>query len=227
MHLLIWLEDREQFLRPEIIDQVVLAELPSLNMNPDGTLADLVKAFMIHNPCGSHNFNSPCMVKDEETGATYCSKQFPKEFCNETTVQENGYPLYQRCNDLSTAFTKRINGQNVVIDNRWVVPYNPYLIWRYQAHINVEVCASIEVVKYMNKYIYKGPDRTCLQVQSNNDEINHHLQGHYIGSTEAAWRIFSFQMHQEYSSVESLSVHLLSNQSVYFAADMTSQKVHN
>ena len=44
----------------------------------------------------------------------------------------------------------------VTIDNRWVVPYNPYLTRRYQCHINVEVCSSIKVIKYLYKYIYEG-----------------------------------------------------------------------
>jgi hypothetical protein len=46
-----------------------------------------------------------------------------------------------------------------VFDNRWVVPYNPYLTMWYQCHINVEVCSSITAVKYLYKYVYKGHDR--------------------------------------------------------------------
>ncbi len=52
-----------------------------------------------------------------------------------------------------------------VFDNRWVVPYNPYLTMRYQCHINVEVCSSITVVKYLYKYVYKGHDRALAVVQ--------------------------------------------------------------
>jgi len=52
-----------------------------------------------------------------------------------------------------------------VFDNRWVIPYNPYLTMRYQCHINVEVCRSITVVKYLYKYVYKGHDRALAVVQ--------------------------------------------------------------
>jgi hypothetical protein len=31
----------------------------------------------------------------------------------------------------------------VVRDNRWVVPYNPYLLQKYRSHLNVKVYASI------------------------------------------------------------------------------------
>jgi hypothetical protein len=36
---------------------------------------------------------------------------------------------------------------------------------RYQCHINVEVCSSITVVKYLYKYVYKGHDRALAVVQ--------------------------------------------------------------
>jgi hypothetical protein len=36
---------------------------------------------------------------------------------------------------------------------------------RYKCHINVEVCSSIMVVKYLYKYVYKGHDRALAVVQ--------------------------------------------------------------
>ena len=44
-------------------------------------------------------------------------------------------------------------------DNRWVVPFNKYLLLKYYCHINVEMCASIQTIKY----VYKGHD--CANVQ--------------------------------------------------------------
>ena len=71
-----------------------------------------------------------------------------------------------------------------------IVSYNPYLSLRYQAHINVEVCASVKAIKYIHKYIYKGSDRTALQLQAavGGGEIKTFLQGRYIGPCESVWR---------------------------------------
>lgn len=85
-------------------------------------------------------------------------------------VQEDGYPLYRRRQDGRT-WTKRVAGRDILMDNSWIVPYNPYLTRKYNAHINVEVCASLMAVKYIHKYIYKGDDRTTLQLQNDPDEI--------------------------------------------------------
>ena len=52
------------------------------------------------------------------------------------------------------------------MDNRWVVPYNPYLCTKYDAHINVEIATSVQSVKYLYKYIYKGHDRALWEVCS-------------------------------------------------------------
>jgi len=52
--------------------------------------------------------------------------------------------------------------QGAIIDNRWVIPYNPYLLRLFNCHINIDACSSIKVVKYLFKYIYKGHD--CASV---------------------------------------------------------------
>ena len=50
----------------------------------------------------------------------------------------------------------RKNG--VLLDNRWVVPHNLETLKKYQAHINVEACNKTYLVKYLFKYVHKGPD---------------------------------------------------------------------
>ena len=52
----------------------------------------------------------------------------------------------------------------VVMDNRFVVPYSPALLLKYRCHINVEVCSSFQSVKYVHKYIYKGHDSANFNI---------------------------------------------------------------
>jgi len=41
-------------------------------------------------------------------------------------------------------------------------------------------------VKYLSKYIYKGPDRATMEISGGmQDEIKAHLDGQFIGLTEA------------------------------------------
>jgi hypothetical protein len=108
-----------------------------------------------------------------------------------------------------------------------VVPYNPVLLCWYKAHINVEICASVEAIKYINKYIYKGCDQTTLQVQSESDEVSRHLQGRYIGPTEAAWQIYKFRQHEEFPPVVLLAVHLPDQQPVYFNPELGEEEICN
>lgn len=71
----------------------------------------------------------------------------------------------------------------VEVDNRWVVPYNPFLAAKYNSHINVEIANSVATVKYIHKYIFKGPDRAAVRIGANNesyiDEITDYLDGRY------------------------------------------------
>jgi hypothetical protein len=53
-----------------------------------------------------------------------------------------------------------------VYDNQWVVPHNPYLTKMFNAHINVEVSAGIRSVKYLFKYVYKGPEHVATVITS-------------------------------------------------------------
>ena len=188
MHLLVFLRPEDRFLDAARIDQIVQAELPDERSDPTGVLFQTVQSTMIHGPCGIHHPTAPCMVKKAGQSQPVCSKRYPRSFQEETIVQEDGYPLYwRRCSGRTVSM--QVRGQSMTLGNQWVVPYNPYLTWKYQAHINVEVCASVQAVKYIHKYIYKGNDRTTVQLQQNTDEVAQYLQGRYIGPSEAVWRL--------------------------------------
>ena len=96
-----------------------------------------------------------------------CTKYFPKEFCLESSIPEDGYPKYRRRSpeDGGRTFT---NQHNRIISNEWVVPFNPYLTQKYEAHLNVEICNQIQAVKYLFKYVYKGPDRITINISNSN-----------------------------------------------------------
>ena len=109
----------------------------------------------MHGPCGVANPNSPCM----EDGK--CTKKFPKDF-TKVTMECDGYPQYRRRDD-----GKYVMKNGVPLDNRHIVPYNPYLSKKYNAHINVEICSTINSCKYLYKYVYKGPDMASIHVVDN------------------------------------------------------------
>ena len=54
-----------------------------------------------------------------------CTKDFPKEFRNETAPNKDGYPRYRRRDNEITVKVGKYE-----INNRWVVPHNPYLLMK-------------------------------------------------------------------------------------------------
>jgi len=103
----------------------------------------------------------------------------------------------------------------IELDNHWVVSHNVYLSTKYDAHINIEVCNNMHAVKYLFKYVYKGHDRATVKKsrQSNNategnvveaNEILKYLDCCYVSTSEAAWRIFKFDMHERFPAIECL-----------------------
>jgi hypothetical protein len=105
----------------------------------------------------------------------------------------------------------------VQIGNEFIVPYNSTLLLRYNAHINVESCSQSMLIKYLFKYINKGPDRARILLYENmNDEIQTFLNCRYLGLHESFWRLFEYAIHSRYPAVQRLDVHLPSEQNVIF-----------
>ncbi|XP_022014440.2 uncharacterized protein LOC110913931 [Helianthus annuus] len=214
-HICLFLSAESKFPTTSDIDRVISAEIPDKERDPE--LYELVKQFMIHGPCGTDNPLCPCMVQQK------CSKKFSKKYVDETCVDSEGYHVYHR---RQTSNTVVKNG--VALDNSFVVPYNALLLRKYQCHINVEWCNQSGSIKYLFKYINKGPDRVTASVfQSNStnndtqqnvvvDEIKAYLDCRYISACEAAWRILMYDIHYRYPAVEVLPFHCKDGQSIVY-----------
>ena len=68
MHLLLFLDENDKINTSEKVVELISAEIPNEDIYPH--LYDVVKQFMIHEPCGEQNMGSPCMNKNTQK----CSK---------------------------------------------------------------------------------------------------------------------------------------------------------
>jgi hypothetical protein len=222
-HLLVILADEDKPRTPADYDAMVCAELPDEATHP--SLHSVVTHFMLHGPCGAAHLNAPCMVDG------VCSKRYPRPFEAETCENADGYPVYRRREDGRTTVK---NG--FVFDNSRVVPYNPWLSEKYQCHINVEVCTTVKAVKYLYKYVYKGPDRAQVRLvrvgdadgpAAPVDEVKAFHEGAYLSASEAVWRLFMFPIHGKAPNVLRLAVHLPEEQTVYITGGDVQRALNN
>ncbi|CAA7060903.1 unnamed protein product [Microthlaspi erraticum] len=169
---------------------------------------------MIHGPCGDSRKSSPCMEKGK------CTKNFPKPFAQETSIDKSGFVIYRRRDDGS----KFVEKCAMKLDNRNVVPHNLSLLRKYKAHINVEWCCKTSAIKYLFKYITKGVDKATIAIENSKkeskkisgdksekqpiNEINEYLDCRFLSACEAAWRLFGFPVHYNEPAVIKLTIHL-------------------
>ncbi|KAK8792732.1 hypothetical protein WA158_002607 [Blastocystis sp. Blastoise] len=207
-HILIILDTNSKYRTEDEVDSIISAEIPDKESTP--LLYELVKKHMIHGPCGP-DYDTNCVCIDRSTGK--CSKRFPKEYIEQTNCHLNSYPLYQRRNIPDRTITLIRSHNTYTIDNRWVVPYNPYLLLKYQAHINVEVCCNIQSTKYIYKYALKGNDSVIAQLRRVNDngivdETQAYLDCRYVSPPEASYRLNCFEITYNSVSINRLPIHL-------------------
>ncbi|XP_072086983.1 uncharacterized protein [Arachis hypogaea] len=161
-HILLFMDPKHTPKSPNDIDNMICAAIPDKLRRPK--LYAAVEKFIVHGPCGRHNKNSPCMINGR------CSKFYPKQFRRTTIIDEAGFPKYKRLDNGHTILKK-----NTVLDNSFIVPYNPSLLLKYGCHINVEHTCQTSAIKYLFKY---------------------------ISACEAAWRAFGYDIQQKESSIE-------------------------
>lgn len=198
VHLLVTLKPQYKFTTPDIIDKYISAEIPD-----NSSLREIVEANMIHGPCGSWCLDS--------TGK--CSKYYPQQFNDQTTMHEDGYALYRRQN--TETFTRC---DDFEYDNRHVVPYNKELLLLFRCHVKTEHVNAMSSVKYIYKYVYKGHDAASGIIQDSesnenqtrivdHDEIRNYTETRYVSPAEAYGRILSHNLQGRSHVIHRLPVH--------------------
>ncbi|XP_072087843.1 uncharacterized protein [Arachis hypogaea] len=130
---------------PDDIDKHITVEIPDEDERPN--LHGAVQNYMVHSSCGSYNKNSPCIKN-----GSY-SKFYPKEFRQRTLIDEAEFSKYRRTDNGRT-----VKKRKCVLDNKFIVPYNPELLLKFGCHINVEYTCQTNSIKYLFKYVHKDND---------------------------------------------------------------------
>ncbi|AQK95491.1 hypothetical protein ZEAMMB73_Zm00001d011047, partial [Zea mays] len=160
---------------PDQYDLLISAEILDKKKYPQ--LYNMVIKHMMHGPCGLLNPKCPCTK-----GRASCKNHYPRAFSNATSQGKDSYPIY-RCRDDGHKETVR----GCELDNRWVVPYNPYLLRLFNCHI---------MLRHANKD------------DGDVDEIKQYRDARWVTPPEALWRIFSFDLSQNSQPVMQLQLHL-------------------
>ena len=117
-----------------------------------------------------------------------CSKHFLKKYYSKTTTDEDDFLVYRRRNN-----GRFVDKNGIKRDIQFIVPH------KYQAHKNVEWCNRSEYIKYLFKYLNKGPEHATFMLKENLhvdctigiqhvtkfDEIKTYLECRYVSTIEA------------------------------------------
>ena len=248
-HAILWNNKKTSPKDPFNVDHVVHAEIPNHETHPK--LYKAVSEYVMHTDC-LRNRASPCLQRGKD-GKCHCKSNFPKDFSHSTGIQRDGYADVRRRDDGRLSYVDpdvvkkwkdKHKGETTHPNqrsNRWVVPYNAYLLLRYQCHINVEAVRGILAAKYLFKYLFKGEkevegeikeDKETKKTESTAGEtpkdtsppaskkkapdIHRWLKAHCMTAADACGYLISTKMVRIYPGVTRLHIHLEDEQRVYF-----------
>nr|GEY73331.1 uncharacterized protein [Tanacetum cinerariifolium] len=217
-HICLFLHANDKLPDPKHIDRVISAKI--LDKFSDPELYELVSDCMMHGTCGPGHTYSPCM-KDKKT----CSKKFPRNFCQETTIDEDGYLVYRRCDNGPKHIDRVISAK--ILDK-----FSDHELYELVSDCMMhdkKTCSkkfprnfcqetTIDEDGYL---VYRRCDngrtvtksRTKLDNRATVVVVDEEVD---VSSCEAAWRIFQFDIHERTLPVERLPFHLKGEQSAYF-----------
>ena len=131
-HVLLFLDSSSKFPNPKDIDRIICAGIPDQFDHPKLLRDSWFMAHIMQIICFHHAWKKVVV-------------QSSKSCASLTTIDAKGYPIYRR-----RKIGCYIEKGNIALNNHYVVPYNPFLLMKYQAHMNVEWCNQSKAIKYLS-----------------------------------------------------------------------------
>ena len=165
IHILLFLHQENNFLEWACVNELICAKLSNLTVDLNKSLQRIVESKMTHDSCKVWNFSASCMKNNSKDSEWICEKKFSKSYQIEIIIQINDYSLYRKHQN-DHIWIKHMNDKDVHLNNTWMMLYNLYLTRKYNAHINVKICNSVQIIKYIHKYMYKTDNEIHLYMMS-------------------------------------------------------------
>uniref|UniRef100_A0A0K0FS11 Helitron_like_N domain-containing protein n=1 Tax=Strongyloides venezuelensis TaxID=75913 RepID=A0A0K0FS11_STRVS len=195
-HILVKVSKNDFRLTSDQVDECAKAEFPDKEKNP--RLFEIVTKTMVHSRCDISKTKVPCWNKEKNI----CTKKFPEQYHKVTSITSKDKSNIKRSFNPLLDITDRFDNK---ANNDFCETYNPYLSLKYNSHINVKICESVLSSKYLFKYTHKS------NVESK-DEVKLHINGRYVGPSEAVWRIMKYPILYKDWTVVRLAVHLINEE---------------
>jgi hypothetical protein len=134
-----------------------------------------------------------------------CVYSFPQPVAERTTLDRQGCVYFRRCTE----------------EDGWVVLYIPSLLLYINCYIHIDVCSNVTVFIYLYKYLFKGPDQARFRFETAtdrsisaivDDEFYDYISSCYLLSSEAVYRILSFNITSKRPPIQCLPVYLENTQ---------------
>ena len=242
-HMLVWVANDCKPRTAGNLDLIVNAQLPDPDTQPE--IYNMVSDMCMHNRCDKLH-SAKCLVTGKD-GKRKCKGSFPKNFREVSGADATGMfaapkrpdnKRLSKATDAEWAKARQHGGPEAVPysarDNRFVVPHNIDLCWRYDAHVNVEPVHSARAIQYLFKYFFKDEAKANVsatlateqmmgsKAKQDKDEQRNEpldfLNARYMGAIEAVGVIIHTRMITILPTVIPLHVHLEDEQRVYFPA---------
>ena len=105
------------------------------------------------------------------------------------------------------------------------MPYNRFLYYKYRAYINIKLYYSFQTIQYLYKYLYKGKDRSTMEVTFN--KTIKYINRRYLGASKVCQRLIGFVINGMVLVVMPLIIHVEGDYSIIYNKEIDNGQLSN